>query len=188
MENSSTAVLSQLNNPANRTPKRCARRRLFGRPDPSTDQWLVDQLNEISEMKMRKWGLDPAAETPCASSLNSPYVVTAVPAETVPHFYRPTFRPSSGCSSSEIENRQPVSTSDESSTSASPESRVSRSAVRSSAEKQTKIIAFMKVDSRKRLRQTPTKKKADTGAAGVPSTGGPSPSKAPRLSHHVETV
>ncbi|EFO17693.1 hypothetical protein LOAG_10808 [Loa loa] len=154
--------------------KRSARRCLFGRPDPQkVDQWLTEELNEIRREQERRWGFLFGPENPCASTVTSKWEFTPVPAESVPQFYRSSYYLSSRCTPCETENCMPCSSNvnnncnvDSISTSVAfdcsgPEIPVLPATPNLSkckerrriAKKQTKLTAFMNVDSRKRLRQ-----------------------------------
>ncbi|KAL3994235.1 Cyclin-dependent kinase inhibitor family protein [Acanthocheilonema viteae] len=151
--------------------KRSARRCLFGRPDPqNVDQWLTKELNEIRREQQLRWGFLFSSENPCPSTITAEWEFTPVPAESVPQFYHSSYYLSSRpC---ETENCMPCSSSisnncsvDSTSTSVTadysgPEvpvlpvtSNPSKCKERRMAKKQTKLTAFMNVDSRKRLRQ-----------------------------------
>ncbi|VDK65755.1 unnamed protein product [Onchocerca ochengi] len=152
--------------------KRSARRCLFGRPDPqNVDKWLTKELNEIRREQQLRWDFLFGPENPCASAITTEWEFTPVPAESVPQFYRSSYYLSSRCTPCETENCMPCSSSisnncnvDSAITSvtsdcSSPEailpatSSLLRCKERRIAKKQTKLTAFMNVDSRKRLRQ-----------------------------------
>ncbi|KAK6103134.1 Cyclin-dependent kinase inhibitor family protein [Brugia pahangi] len=153
--------------------KRSARRCLFGRPDPqNVDQWLTKELSEIRREQHRRWGFLFGHENPCASAITTEWEFTPVPAESVPQFYRSSYYLSSRCTPTETENCVPCSSGENnncnvdslatsvSSDCSGPEipvlpatSSLTKCKEQRIAEKQTKLIAFMNVDSRKRLRQ-----------------------------------
>ncbi|KAM3719568.1 Cyclin-dependent kinase inhibitor [Dirofilaria immitis] len=151
--------------------KRSARRCLFGRPDPqNVDQWLTKELNEIRREQQLRWGFLFGPENPCPSTITTEWEFIPVPAESVPQFYRSSYYLSSRCTPCETENCTPCSTNinnnynmDSMTTITSaysgPEpvipatSSLSKCKERRIAKKQTKLTAFMNVDSRKRLRQ-----------------------------------
>lgn len=157
-----------------RPVKRRVSRCLFGRPDPhNVDQWLADELDKIRHEQQHRWGfvLDP--ENPCVSTVNNDWEFTVVPAYLVPHFYRTSYYSSSPCTPCDVENLMPCSSWNSKSGSVaetivgnkcldaelpvlpSPKtSALSKSKIkRRLSKKQTKLTAFMNVDSRKRLRQ-----------------------------------
>ncbi|VDM08827.1 unnamed protein product [Wuchereria bancrofti] len=137
--------------------KRSARRCLFGRPDPqNVDQWLTEDCRPFVQ-----------AFTGVEISFENARLVYKVP-----QFYRSSYYLSSRCTPSETENCMPCSSVENnncnvdslatsvSSDCSGPEipvlpvtSSLTKCKERRIAKKQTKLTAFMNVDSRKRLRQ-----------------------------------
>uniref|UniRef100_A0A915APT5 Cyclin-dependent kinase inhibitor domain-containing protein n=1 Tax=Parascaris univalens TaxID=6257 RepID=A0A915APT5_PARUN len=137
-----------LDNPPSSTRK-SARRCLFGRADvKQTDAWLTERLNEIRTEQQRKWGFDFHSELPCASA-TSDFVFRAVSAYSVPHFYRLSYYPNESMNSSDSENRSPNTDDSDCSMERSPLQ--SPRKYQCTPLKQTKLTAYMKVQSRKRL-------------------------------------
>uniref|UniRef100_A0A915PN67 Cyclin-dependent kinase inhibitor domain-containing protein n=1 Tax=Setaria digitata TaxID=48799 RepID=A0A915PN67_9BILA len=154
--------------------KRNARRCLFGRPDPQVvDQWLTKELDEIRREQQLRWNFLFGPENPCVSTVRD-WEFSPVPAESVPQFYRSSYYLSNRCTPCEVENCIPCSSNisnncslDSTATSVTSDcsdaempvlptttaSGLSKRKGRLIAKKQTKLTAFMNVDSRKRLRQ-----------------------------------
>ncbi|VDK74775.1 unnamed protein product [Litomosoides sigmodontis] len=171
--NAATAITAPSKMGPVKVLKRSARRCLFGRPDPqNVDRWLTKELNEIRREQQLRWGFLFSPESPSASAITSEWEFTPVPAESVPQFYRSSYYLSNRCTPCEAENCMPCSSNvsnncgmDSTSTSvttdcSSPEipvlpatSSPLKCKERRIAKKQTKLTAFMNVDSRKRLRQ-----------------------------------
>ncbi|VDN19791.1 unnamed protein product [Gongylonema pulchrum] len=90
--------------------KRTARRRLFSPPNHRLfDEWISKEIDEIRAQQRLKWGFQFDSENPCAASSQSDYIFTAVPAESVPSFYRTSFYPRESSPASDTENQIPCS-------------------------------------------------------------------------------
>ncbi|KHN83692.1 Cyclin-dependent kinase inhibitor 1 [Toxocara canis] len=154
--------------------RKSARRCLFGRADKNqTDRWLAERLHEIRIEQQQKWGFDFHAELPCASA-TSDYVFKAVSAHSVPNFYHLSYYPQESGHSSDSENQSPISGSmtDDSDYSMEGCALESPRKYHCTPLKQTKLTAYMKVQSRKRLQHS-AKTNDLSNAAGASSSSMP---------------
>uniref|UniRef100_A0A0N5A7X0 CDI domain-containing protein n=1 Tax=Syphacia muris TaxID=451379 RepID=A0A0N5A7X0_9BILA len=140
------------------TPKRSARRCLFGRPDPERSrQWMDEQFEEMRkarEAQSAKWCFNFDTDQPCPSA-SAEYVYTAVSAASVPQFYR--FTRYKKEEASDTENRSPDCSDSDSSmedVSSIPSHKLKCSRAHQPSRKQTKLISFMRVEQRKRLQRS----------------------------------
>uniref|UniRef100_A0A914DM59 Cyclin-dependent kinase inhibitor domain-containing protein n=1 Tax=Acrobeloides nanus TaxID=290746 RepID=A0A914DM59_9BILA len=91
------------------TPKRSARRCLFGKRDETDDDFVRQLIDEMQEEYKNKWEFDFVSDSPLPTSSNSRFFYTQVDPASVPGFYRLSRYASSTGASQEFdsENKDP---------------------------------------------------------------------------------